>query len=48
MRRIALISGCLALAASLLVLTGCSSPSSSEPTEKINGMSPAEYRERPR
>jgi hypothetical protein len=46
MRRIALISGCLALVGSLLVLTGCSGPSSSGPTEKIDGMSPAEYREK--
>jgi hypothetical protein len=46
MRRIVLISGCLALAGSLLVLTGCSSPTASEPAGKINGMSPAEYREK--
>jgi hypothetical protein len=46
MRKVALISSCLALAGSLLVLTGCSGPSSSGPTEKIDGMSPAEYREK--
>ncbi len=46
MRIIAMISGCLVMAGTLLVLSGCSSRSSSEPAEPINGMSPAEYREK--
>ena len=43
LRKLALLSG--VLVCSPLALSGCSS-SSSESTEKINGMAPGEYREK--
>lgn len=46
MTRIAILGCSAALAGSLLLSAGCSSSTTSEPTEKINGMNPAEYREK--
>jgi hypothetical protein len=43
MRRVVLLSGLLYYG--LIVMAGCSSSSTSEPA-KIDGMSPAEYREK--
>jgi hypothetical protein len=45
MNKISLILGGLAVGVGLLVVAGCA-PSTSEPTAKIGGMAPAEYREK--
>jgi hypothetical protein len=45
MKKLPLILGGLVLASGLFAAAGCS-PSSSESTAKIDGMTPAEYREK--
>jgi hypothetical protein len=46
MKKLAMISGGMALACILLAAPGCSSSSSSDSTPKIDGMTPAEFREK--
>jgi hypothetical protein len=46
MKKLAMISEGLVLACVLFAAAGCSSSSSSDSTPKIDGMTPAEYREK--
>jgi hypothetical protein len=46
MKNLAMISEVMVLACILCAAAGCSSSSSSDSTPKIDGMTPAEYREK--